>query len=383
MIRLHNLKLAAMIVCLFAFASCGDNKDPQDPSGETVAVTGVTLDKPAIVLAPGQTATLAADITPSNATDKTVTWTSSDPAVASIDSKGEVLAHKLGSTTITVTTTDGGHEASCGVEVAISVTGVSLNKTALSLAEGGSETLVATVTPEEAINKEVIWTSSDKTVATVVDGTVKALSEGNATITVKTVDGGFEDHCEVTVTVENITHPFGDIYFRTADIKTIGSQTWSDVVIATRCLKNDFDGGSLENGYKVDCRQNPGYGHMFSWEAVNQFGESLCPANQGWRVPSLEDFIALDEELTGYPGGGVRQFPADRDLFINEWGATYGGYAHGENMYSTGSWGRYWSGTGHGALPAVGHALYVKKDGEVNSIDYGDKMYGLMLRCVK
>ena len=108
MISLHNLKLAAMIVCLFAFASCGDNKDPQDPSGETVAVTGVTLDKPAIVLAPGQTATLAADITPSNATDKTVTWTSSDPAVASIDSKGEVLAHKLGSTTITVTTTDGG-----------------------------------------------------------------------------------------------------------------------------------------------------------------------------------------------------------------------------------------------------------------------------------
>lgn len=375
-------RAAAIVTCLFALAACDgtniiDNTGGGEEPPATVAVTGVTLDKPSAVMNPGQTTVLTAEVSPSNATDKTVTWESTDNAVASVDGKGEVMAHKLGSVTITAITKDGNHKASCLVEVTISATGVWLDITSISIAAGKSQALVATVEPEDAINKAVGWESSDRTVATVENGLVSAVAEGEATITVKTADGGFEATCQVTVTV---AHPFGQIYFRTAATRTIGTQVWSDVVIATRCQKDDFDGGTTGD-YKVDCRQNPGYGHMFSWKAVSRYGEYLCPASQGWRVPSTDDYIALDMELTGTQG--VRMYEGHRDIFINEWGATYGGYAHGPDMYSTGSWGRYWSGTGHPDLPDVGLAFYVKKDGEVNSMDYGPKLYGFMLRCVK
>jgi len=81
----------------------------------------------------------------------------------------------------------------------VPVTGVSLNKTSLSLAVGGSATLTATVAPDNATNKAVTWTSSDATKATVANGVVRAVSAGSATITVKTADGGKTATCTVTV----------------------------------------------------------------------------------------------------------------------------------------------------------------------------------------
>lgn len=393
MIKLHNLIKAGMIACLMAFTACGGNEVEPGPIDETVAVTGVTLDKPTAVLAPGQTIQLTHEVAPSDATDKTVTWKSSDEAVASVDDKGMVTAHEVGEAKITVSTTDGNQEAYCQVEVTYFVTGVSLNTATLSIMKGFSETLTATVEPEEAINKEVTWATSNSGIVSIdPDGLtceVTGVAKGKATITVKTVDGEFEDYCEVTVGLDGV-HPFGDIFFRTDDVKTIGTQTWSDVVIASGCLKDDFDGGELilddegnvlEYAYKVDCRQNTGYGHLFSWEAINQYGEYLCPTGQDWRVPTAEEFIALDRELTGT--SGVRLIRGHLEIFLSEWGATYGGYAHAGKIYSQGSWGRYWSITGHEMLAAVGHALYVKNDGEINSVDYGDKAYGMMLRCVK
>ena len=73
----------------------------------------------------------------------------------------------------------------------IAVTGVSLDKTSLSLTEGASEKLLATVSPANATNKSVTWSSSDDSVATVdANGKVTAVKAGTATITVRTVDGG-------------------------------------------------------------------------------------------------------------------------------------------------------------------------------------------------
>lgn len=79
-------------------------------------------------------------------------------------------------------------------------TGVELDDDAIELSVGGTSTLTATVSPENATNKAVTWTSSDESVATVEDGVVTAVATGNATITVTTVDGGFTDTCSVTVT---------------------------------------------------------------------------------------------------------------------------------------------------------------------------------------
>ena len=82
----------------------------------------------------------------------------------------------------------------------ISVSGVQLNKTNLELTEKNSETLVATVTPSNAANKTVIWSSSDTSVAEVSStGKVTAKGKGSATITVKTADGGFSEQCRVVV----------------------------------------------------------------------------------------------------------------------------------------------------------------------------------------
>ena len=86
------------------------------PAGD-VSVTGVTLNKTTLKLSKGASETLTATVAPTNATNKKVTWTSSDPAVATVDASGKVTGVAKGTATITVTTEDGGHTATCAVEV--------------------------------------------------------------------------------------------------------------------------------------------------------------------------------------------------------------------------------------------------------------------------
>ncbi|PDP67881.1 Ig-like domain-containing protein, partial [Tannerella forsythia] len=113
-----------------------------------------------------------------NATNRNVTWSSSNEAVASVDDKGEVTAHKAGEATVTVTTVDGAKTASVQIKVTAaavppppvtSVTGVSLNKSSLTLPVGGKEVLTATVAPHNATNRNVTWSSSNEAVASVDD----------------------------------------------------------------------------------------------------------------------------------------------------------------------------------------------------------------------
>ena len=172
----------------------------------TVSVTGVTLNKIVLKLYTGDSETLKATVAPANATFKYVTWTSSNPAVATVDANGKVTAKSLGMADITVTTKDGGYTATCRVGVVrrpagdVSVTGVTLNKTTLKLGKGASETLTATIAPTNATNKKVTWTSSDPAVATVdASGKVTGVANGTATITVTTEDGGYTATCAVEV----------------------------------------------------------------------------------------------------------------------------------------------------------------------------------------
>ena len=165
-----------------------------------VPVTGVSLNKASTSLAVGGTETLTATITPSNATNKTVSWSSSNTSVATV-SNGTVTGKAAGTVTITATTQDGGKTATCTVTVTtVAVTGVSLNKTSTSLTVGGTETLTATITPSNATNKTVSWSSSNASVATVSNGTVTGKAAGTATITATTQDGNKTATCGVTVT---------------------------------------------------------------------------------------------------------------------------------------------------------------------------------------
>ena len=143
----------------------------------------------------GQTQTLTATVTPSNATDKTVSWSSSDATIAYVDSYGTVRAISAG--TATITATAGEVSAECIVTVVVPATSVSLNKTELILEKGKSETLTATVSPSNATDKTVTWTTSDASVATVENGVVRAIKVGTATITAKA--GNKSATCAVTV----------------------------------------------------------------------------------------------------------------------------------------------------------------------------------------
>ena len=168
-----------------------------------IPVSEVTLDQTSLSLKEGETARLTATVLPENAANKAVTWTSSNPAAATVDESGNVIAVGAGSTTITVTTADGSKTAECNVTVApltVPVTGVTLNKPTLPLLAGTSEQLTAAVSPGNATNQAVTWASSDPAVATVDGiGNVTAVGPGSAAITVTTADGAMTAVCTVTV----------------------------------------------------------------------------------------------------------------------------------------------------------------------------------------
>ena len=162
---------------------------------EAVPATGVTLNETALSLRPTEKATLTATVAPENTTD-TLVWTSSNDAVATVKD-GVITAKSEG--TATITAACGSAKAECVVTVLppIPATGVTLDKTALKLYEGDAAKLTATVEPENTTDKTIVWTSSDKTIATVKDGAVTAVKAGTATITAAC--GEAKATCAVTV----------------------------------------------------------------------------------------------------------------------------------------------------------------------------------------
>ncbi len=169
----------------------------------SVHVSSVSLNMSSLELGVGNTATLVATVFPENASNKKVTWSSSDESKATVSSQGVVKGISMGNAVITVTTEDGGKTAQCHVSVTqstVHVQSVSLNKTDLVLTVGNSETLIATVLPENASNKSVTWSSSNPSKAKVSStGVVTGVAEGSAVVTATTVDGGKTASCFVTV----------------------------------------------------------------------------------------------------------------------------------------------------------------------------------------
>ena len=226
-----NVFTVMIITALFAasmfLVSCGGSDDPVQPS--TVAVTSVSLNKTTLTMLEGDKDQLVATVSPSNATDKTVTWSSSTASVASVDNNGNVTASKAGTTTITAKA--GGKSATCSVTVSsstIAVTGVTLDKTTLALEVGGSETLTATVKPDNASNKMVAWSTDKEAIAKVdANGKVTAVAEGDATITATAGDKSAT--CKVTVSKATVAVT-GVTLNKTSIEITVGS---SETLVAT------------------------------------------------------------------------------------------------------------------------------------------------------
>lgn len=168
----------------------------------TQPVTAITLNRSTFVLKKGTTFLLKATIAPSNASKQSVTWTSSNKSVATVYSNGRVKALKNGITTITCKAKDGsGVTKTAKLMVGTPVTRVSLNKTKVTLSAGKAVSLKAQVLPSNATYPNVVWYTSNKSVATVTQGGyVKALKKGTCTITCKARDGsGKNSVCTITV----------------------------------------------------------------------------------------------------------------------------------------------------------------------------------------
>ena len=175
-------------------------------SGSTnVNVNSIVLNRSSLTLDVGEAYTLQATISPSNATNKKVTWSSSNTKVATVSSSGKVTAKREGTATITAKVGSKSDTVRVTVnEEDIRVTRVEINRSSLTLDEGDTYTLRATVTPSNATNKKVTWSSSNTKVATVSSsGKVTAKREGTATITAKA--DGKTDTIRVTVNEEKKT----------------------------------------------------------------------------------------------------------------------------------------------------------------------------------
>ena len=208
----HAALLVATVLLSTSFWSCSKNEEPE-PTPPAVTVTGVTLNKTDLMLEIGGSETLTATVAPADATNKNVTWKSSDATVATVDDNGKVTGVAAGEATITVTTEEGGKTATCKVSVLPSVKKVTVEPATLTLGKKKSYTLKATVEVSgSGTDTGVTWTSSDETIATVdATGTVTATDKvGTVTITATSVvDPTKKGTCTVTVSADQVGIEFG------------------------------------------------------------------------------------------------------------------------------------------------------------------------------
>ena len=167
------------------------------------ALLGIKLSKEdTVALQMPATDSLYVIYTPDTAANKKVTWSSSDEQVLVVEQNGKVTPKAPGVATVKVVSDESELVATVVYNVKArvgAVTGVTLDKTELTLALGETATLVATVAPEDAVDKSLVWESNGKAVSVDSLGVIKADTVGSATITVTTVDGGYKATCKVTV----------------------------------------------------------------------------------------------------------------------------------------------------------------------------------------
>ena len=242
---------------------------------------------------------IKATVSPADATNKTVSWTSSNPSVATV-SGGTITGVSKGTATITATTTNG-KTATCKVTVTentsiVKPTGISISSSSLELEAGQTGTLSATVSPSNATNKTVTWSSDDTSVATVSNGTVTAVAQGTATITAQTFNG-YKATCTVTVTPKSIKTIDNGVYF-----------------------EKPSDWGSNINIYLYDSSTNSTVGA--GWP-----GTSMTASGDG--TYTYEYTTSNSNLMIVFNDGGAHQAPADKGFqYVNQGYYTSAGYQY-------------------------------------------------------
>jgi|GEM_PF-2569089 len=314
-----------------------------------VAVASVELDKPEITLDAEETYTLKATVKPDNATDKTVTWASSKPDVATVDSNGKVTGVNNGVASVTATCC--GKSASCKVTVVVKVKSITLSQASATISVGEDPLiLTATVSPDNAADKTVTWSTNNASVATVSNGKVTAVTAGTATITAKA--GDKSAICTVSVTAG---HEYVDLglpsgikwatsnigaakpeeageYFAWAETESKSDYSWPSYIYGKETYLNKYclssTNGSVDNKTVLDMEDDV---------AHKNWGDN-------WRLPTKAEFSELISKCTwrwttqngvnGYQVTG----PNNNSIFL-----PITGYKDGTRHAAATTTGYYWS----------------------------------------
>ena len=248
--------LAIMMTALMLFSTVSVGMTSVAASKK---VKKIKLNKTSVTLYVGETYKLKATVSPSNASNKKVTWSSSNKKVATVSSSGKLTAKKAGKVTITVKAKDGsGKKATVKVTVKkpTKVSKIKLSKTSVKLTEGNTTTIKATVSPSKATNKKVSWSSSKTSVATVSSsGKITAKKAGTATITCKAKDGSGKKGSASFVIKEKI-NVTGVAFSKTNYSTYVGQELTASVTVSpadasetdVRYVSDNSDVIKVENG---------------------------------------------------------------------------------------------------------------------------------------
>jgi prepilin-type N-terminal cleavage/methylation domain-containing protein len=178
-----------------------DDEITQSIKGEKIDIESLSLEMTNTSMEKGTSFTLNANISPSNASDQRLKYSSSDSSIVSVDPFGLVKAIKVGNATITVESLDNNQKkASLDISVISSATGITLNKTSTTISLGNSETLVATLAPSDTTTSGVNWSSSPTGIVNIANGVVTAIKVGTTTVTATTTNG---KTASANITVDN------------------------------------------------------------------------------------------------------------------------------------------------------------------------------------
>lgn len=263
---MKNKTFLFTIVALMSLSGC-TTVNP----GEVITekeVTSITLNETAKDLVVDDTFQLVATVLPADATNKNVTWSSSNSSVASVSSEGMVTALKAGNTTVTVTSVSKTTiKATCNISVSnkvVEVSSVTLNETSKAVTEGDTFTLTATVLPSDATDRSVTWSSSNTSVATVSNGVVTTLKDGSATITVTSNSkNSVKATCNLVVNAKEVPPSLDEMNI-TPKVFDDGTQitvsknsfTYNNISVSNVSGTNVY--GTGENALRLGSRNNAG-----------------------------------------------------------------------------------------------------------------------------
>ena len=374
---------------------------------EWIPVNSISLDKSEYTFNTiGNSISIAATVLPDNATDGSVTFTSDNESVAVVTKSmytGSwfIVAKGNGSATITATANDGSGVFSSGViAVAQWVKSISLNKTCLTLNEGEEETLTTTISPDNAVDKTLSWTSSDTSVVTVdKNGNVKAVSKGRATITVTANDeSGIIASCGVYVTPVGAvdmgvnTSDGKILYWASSNLSETGLcanpedygdyYAWGETEAKSNYSWSTYKFGTSSSGPFSKYNTASSYGTVDN-KTVLEAEDDVAQVKLGgnWRMPTDEEWTELRTQCTwtwttqnGVNGRKVTG-PNGNSIFLPA-----AGNRNGASLNNDGSYGYYWSSSLRTGLPS--YARYVSFNSSSVSRNSDARYYGQSVRPV-